>query len=146
MFRGKFSTRMDEKGRLKMPADFKREIDRSYDAQFYITSRNGVVIELYPLKEWEAVEQKLLSQPMSNRAVEKLLNTTSLYGQQLEMDGQGRLTIPERHRIKFGLKGELAIIGKMKRLEIRLDEEFTKSVESNLPTAEDFDELSRLGI
>ena len=70
MFRGKFSTRMDEKGRLKMPADFKREIDRSYDAQFYITSRNGVVIELYPLKEWEAVEQKLLSQPMSNRAVE----------------------------------------------------------------------------
>jgi MraZ protein len=146
MFRGKFSTRMDEKGRLKMPADFKREIDRSYDAQFYITSRNGVVIELYPLKEWEAVEQKLLNQPMSNRAVEKLLNTTSLYGQQLEMDGQGRLTIPERHRIKFGLKGELAIIGKMKRLEIRLDEEFTKSVESNLPTAEDFDELSRLGI
>jgi len=139
MFRGKFSTRMDEKGRLKMPADFKREIDRSYDAQFYITSRNGVVIELYPLKEWEAVEQKLLNQPMSNRAVEKLLNTTSLYGQQLEMDGQGRLTIPERHRIKFGLKGELAIIGKMKRLEIRLDEEFTKSVESNLPTAEDFD-------
>ena len=146
MFRGKFSTRMDEKGRLKMPADFKREIDRSYDAQFYITSRNGLVIELYPLKEWEAVEQKLLNQPMSNRAVEKLLNTTSLYGQQLEMDGQGRLTIPERHRIKFGLKGELAIIGKMKRLEIRLDEEFTKSVESNLPTAEDFDELSRLGI
>jgi MraZ protein len=146
MFRGKFSTRMDEKGRLKMPADFKREIDRSYDAQFYITSRNGAVIELYPLKEWEAVEQKLLSQPMSNRAVEKLLNTTSLYGQQLEMDGQGRLTIPEKLRIKFGLKGELAVIGKMKRLEIRLDEEFTKSVESNLPTPEDFDELSRLGI
>jgi MraZ protein len=146
MFRGTFTTRLDEKGRLKMPADFKREIDRSYDAQFYLTSRNGAVVELYPLKEWEAVEQKLLSQPMSNRAVEKLLNVTSLYGQSLEMDGQGRLTIPEKHRNKFGLKGEVAVIGKMNRLEIQLDAEFTKSVESNLPTAEDFDELSRLGI
>ena len=131
-----------------MPADFKREIDRNYDgdAQFYLTSRDGVIVELYPLKSWEAVEQKLKGQPMSNRAVEKLLNTTSLYGQEVEMDGQGRLTIPERHRIKFGLKGEVAVIGKLNRLELRLNDEFTKTVESNPLTPEDFDELSRLGI
>ena len=146
MFRGNCPTRLDEKGRLKMPADFKHEIDRMYDGQFYLTSRDGAVVELYPLKEWEAVEQKLLSQPMSNRAVEKLLNVTSLYGQALEMDGQGRLTIPERHRIKFGLKGEIVVIGKLNRMQLRLNEEFTKSVESDLPTPEDFDELSRLGI
>ena len=41
MFRGTHTTRLDEKGRLKVPADFKRQIDENYGAQFYITSRDG---------------------------------------------------------------------------------------------------------
>ena len=81
MFRGNCPTRLDEKGRLKMPADFKHEIDRNYDGQFYITSRDGKVIQLYPLKEWEELERKADAAPTSNRAVQKFLNTTSLYGQ-----------------------------------------------------------------
>jgi MraZ protein len=146
MFRGNCPTRLDEKGRLKMPADFKREIDRSYDDQFYITSRNGRVIELYPLKEWEAYEAKLLNHPPSNQTIQKLLNTTSLYGQELTMDNQGRLTIAERLRKKFSLEGKVDVIGKLKWIEIRPKDEFEAEVENNLPTPEDMDELARLGI
>ncbi len=146
MFRGNCPTRLDEKGRLKMPADFKREIDRNYDDQFYITSRDGRVIELYPLKEWEAIEERAAAQPISNQTVQKFLNTTSYYGQEVALDSQGRLTIAEWLRNKFGLKGEVSVIGKLKHLEIRIREEFGSDVENNPLTPADLDELARVGI
>jgi MraZ protein len=143
MFRGNCPTRLDEKGRLKVPADFKHEIDKSYDGQFYITSFDGAVIKLYPLKEWELFEQKVLSQSNSYQKLEKFSDVTSYYGQMVEMDGQGRLTIAEWLRAKFGLKGEVAVIGKLDHLEIRAMEEFKKAVESNPLTHEEMDELTR---
>jgi MraZ protein len=146
MFRGSCPTRLDEKGRLKMPADFKHEIDRSYDGKFYITSIDGAVIQLYPLKEWEAVEERAASQPISNKVVQKFLGTTSYYGQEAEMDSQGRLTIAERLREKFGLEGEVAVVGKLKHLEIRVLEDFSRDVENNPLTTEEMDELMRMGI
>lgn len=143
MFRGNCPTRLDEKGRLKMPADFKHEIDRSYNGQFYITSLDGAVIKLYPLVEWERFEQKILSQSNSHRALEKFTDTTSYYGQAVEMDSQGRLTIAEWLRNKFGLKGEVAVVGKLDHLEVRIWEDFSKAVETNPLTHEDMDELLR---
>ena len=76
MFRGSSPTRLDDKGRLKMPADFKHVIDKKYDDQFYITSRDGKVIQLYPLKEWEAVEAKADAAPSSNPAPRSYEPTT----------------------------------------------------------------------
>ncbi|PSH05382.1 MAG: division/cell wall cluster transcriptional repressor MraZ [Acidobacteria bacterium] len=146
MFRGNCPTRLDDKGRLKMPAEFKREIDERYDGQFYITSFDGKVIQLYPLSEWEVVEQRMASQPVSNVKVQKFLDVTSYYGQVVALDSQGRLTIAEWLRNKFGLKGEVAVIGKLKHIEIRLMEDFGKQVEENPLTPEDLDELMRQGI
>lgn len=143
MFRGNCPTRLDDKGRLKIPADFKREIDRSYDDQFYITSFDGVVIQLYPLKEWEALEQQIKGQSTSHQRLQKFLDTTSYYGQQVTLDNQGRLTIAERLREKFGLKGEVAVIGKQEHIEIRVQEDFSRQVEENPLTLDDLDELMR---
>ncbi len=89
------------------------------------------------------LKQKVLSQSGSHRALEKFTNTTSYYGQTVEMDSQGRLTIAEWLRNKFGLKGEVAVIGKLNHLEVRVMEEFSKAVEENPLTPEDLDELSR---
>ncbi|SRR6266568_2160140 len=143
MFRGNCPTRLDDKGRLKVPADFKREIDKSYDGQFYITSFDGAVIKMYPLKEWEAFEQKITSNGPSHGELEKFKNVTSYYGQIVEMDTQGRLTIAEWLRNKFGLKGDVAVIGKWDHIEIRVMESFSKDVEANPLTPADMNTLVR---
>ena len=59
MFRGNHLTRLDDKGRLKVPAEFKREIDENYSAQFYITSWDGKSAKVYPMQAWEEIERKL---------------------------------------------------------------------------------------
>lgn len=95
MFRGNHPTRVDEKGRLKVPAEFKREIEERYGSKFYITSENGKTAKVYPMEEWEKIEQKLLNMPNSNPSKKRLLTATSFYGQNAEMDSQGRVLLPD---------------------------------------------------
>ena len=126
MFRGTHLTRLDEKGRLKMPAEFKREIDENYSAQFYITSWDGRSAKVYPMQQ-------------------KFLERTSYYGQVVEFDGQGRLLMPQILRETASLKGEVAVMGNLKHLVVRNAEELRKSITEPF-TEEDETVLSGLGI
>jgi MraZ protein len=146
MFRGNCPTRIDDKGRLKIPADFKKEIEESYNAQFYITSLDGTVIRLYPLQEWERIEEKMAKLPTMDETLEKFLDIASYYGQLVTMDTQGRLTIPDRHRNEFRLKGEVAVVGKLRYIEISLMDEYTQRVKANHITAVDKAELKKMEI
>ena len=65
MFRGSHLTRLDDKGRLKMPAEYKRLADEKYGSKFYITSWDGKSANVYPIQEWETIERKLIAR--SNR-------------------------------------------------------------------------------
>src|SRR3979411_665566 len=94
MFRGNHPTRVDEKGRLKVPAEFKRLIDAKYGTQCYINSLDGKVAKVYPFEEWQRIEEKLAKLSNFNPTKKKFLNRTNYYGQLVEIDGQGRLVIP----------------------------------------------------
>ena len=94
MFRGTHLTRLDDKGRLKMPAEFKRVIDENFSAQFYITSWDGRSAKVYPMQAWEEIERKLAALPEMHKTKQKFLERTSYYGQVVDFDGQGRLLMP----------------------------------------------------
>ena len=113
MFRGNHPTRVDEKGRLKVPAEFKRVIDEKYGQQFYITSLDGKVAQVYPFEEWERIEQKLAGLSTFNPTKKKFLDRVNYYGQVVEMDGQGRLLIPQILRDAAQIKGEVAVLGNL---------------------------------
>jgi MraZ protein len=145
MFRGNHPTRVDEKGRLKVPAEFKRVVEEKYGAQFYITSWDGKVAMVYPFEEWQRIEQKLAGLSNFNPAKKKLLTRTNYYGQVVEMDGQGRLLLPGILRESASLKGDVAVMGNLTHLEIRNLEELRKELEEPF-TAEDEKTLDELGI
>ena len=146
MFRGNHPTRVDEKGRLKVPAEFKRLIDEKYGTQFYITSLDGKVAQVYPFEEWQRIEQKLASLSNFNPTKKKLLSRTNYYGQLVEMDGQGRLLIPSLLRDLAEIKGEVAVVGNLTYLEVQSIERYQKDIQDNPFTAEDEKTLDELGI
>jgi MraZ protein len=146
MFRGNHPTRVDEKGRLKVPAEFKRVIDEKYGQQFYITSRDGDVAQVYPFEEWERIEQKLAGVSNFNPAKKKFLERTNYWGQQVEMDGQGRLLIPQLLREDAQIKGEVAVAGYLNYLEVRNLEAYRKKIREEKFTPEDEKTLDELGI
>lgn len=146
MFRGNHPTRVDDKGRLKVPAEFKRVIDEKYGTRFYITSLDGKVAQLYPFEEWEQIEQKLAALPTFNPSKKKFLSRVSYWGQEVEMDGQGRLLLPQLLRESAQIKGEVAVIGYQKYLEVRSLEAYREEMEKEPFTAEDGKTLDDLGI
>ena len=146
MFRGNHPTRVDEKGRLKVPAEFKRVIDEKYGTQFYITSLDGKVAQVYPFEEWERIEQKLAGLSTFNPTKKKFLDRVNYYGQMVEMDGQSRLLIPQLVRDSAQLKGEVAVLGNLTFLIVRNLEAFRQEIEEQPFTSEDEKTLDDLGI
>jgi MraZ protein len=146
MFRGNHPTRVDEMGRLKIPSEFKRVIDEKYAQKFYITSFDGVVAQVYPFEEWERIEQKLAALSTFNPTKKKFLNRTNYYGQVVEMDGQGRLLVPQILRESAQIRGEVAVLGNLTYLEVRNLEAFRKEISEQAFTDEDTKTLDELGI
>ena len=146
MFRGNHPTRVDEKGRLKVPAEFKRVVEEKYGQQFYITSLDGKVAQVYPFEEWERIEQKLAGLSTFNPTKRKFLDRTNYWGQQVEIDGQGRVLMPQLLREAAGLKGEVAVTGMLTYLEVRNLEAYRREIEENKFTPEDEKTLDELGI
>ena len=146
MFRGNHPTRVDEKGRLKVPAEFKRLIDEKYGVQFYITSLDGKVAQVYPFEEWQRIEEKLAKLSNFNPTKKKFLNRTNYYGQLVEIDGQGRVLIPALLRDSAEIKGEVAVVGNLTYLEVQSIEVYKKDIEENPFTQDDEKTLDELGI
>jgi MraZ protein len=143
VFRGNHPAKVDSKGRLKLPSGFKELLDEAGIAQFYITSTDGKKAEVWPLPEWEKQETLLAESSTMDDAVEKYLNLTSYYGQQVEMDKEGRLLLPQILRGKASLNdAEVAILGKLHYLEVHNLQVIEQSVSTNALTTEDRQSLA----
>lgn len=137
MFRGNHPAKVDEKGRLKLPSAFKQLVDAANVTQFYVTSTDGKSAEIWPLPEWEKREAQLAESSTMDDAVKKYLNLTSYYGQQVEMDNQARLLLPQILRGSARLDAEVTVFGMRTYLEVHNREIFERDLPGNELTAED---------
>ncbi len=137
MFRGNHPAKVDDKGRLKMPSAFKQLADANNVTQFYVTSTDGKSAEIWPLPEWEKVEKQLADSSTMEDAVKKYLNVTSYYGQQVEMDNQARLLLPQILRTSAKLDAEVAVLGMQTYLEVHNREIFERNMQANELTPDD---------
>jgi MraZ protein len=137
MFRGNHLAKVDEKGRLKLPAAFKQIVDADHVSVFYITSTDGKSAEIWPLPEWEKREEQLAESSTLDDAVKKYLNLTSYYGQQVDLDSQGRLLLPQILRGTARLDAEVTVFGMRVYLEVHNREIFEQNLTASELTAED---------
>jgi MraZ protein len=145
MFRGNQPATVDPKGRLKLPEKFRRMVEEMYGPQFYVTSKDGERAEIWPLKEWEKIEEALAKAPSSG-AKQKLMDVTNYYGQQVEMDAQGRVLMPQLLREKAALKGDVAVLGQSSKLVVMNDERAQAMIAAAPLTGEDLDSLAIPGL
>jgi MraZ protein len=115
-------------------------VDAEHVTQFYVTSTDGKSAEIWPLPEWEKQEQKFEdSSSAMDLSVQKYLTLTSYFGQQVEMDNQARLLLPQilRGAAKLDADVSVVVFGKLKYLEVCNREMFEASLPVNTITAED---------
>jgi transcriptional regulator MraZ len=143
--RGNCPARVDEKGRLKIPAVFLDAL-KEYGSQFYITSTTGESARIYPMRVWSEIEDKLGGVSSQNRAKRKFLMRTSYYGQTVELDGQGRVLVPAVLRESAQMKGDVDVFGNLDYLEVMNHTRVLDDLKNAPFTEEDYKALEDLGI
>jgi MraZ protein len=146
MLRGNSPTKVDEKGRLKIPTIFRSEIEQEHGSEFYVTSLYGDSVRVYPFPVWNEIEQKISEAPSTNVAVKRFLRNTNYYGQMVSLDNQGRILIPPMLRESAQIRDEVTVMGTLKYLEIWNAEIFKKKMQDDPLTEADEQALSQLGI
>ncbi len=145
MLRGRYSARVDDKARVKIPATFLEAL-KEYGNQFYITSTTGESALIYPMKVWVEIEEKLSKISSHNRAKKKFLTRANYFGQVVEMDGQGRVLLPSVLREAAQMKGEVDVLGHLNYLEVWNHAKFLENLKNTPFTEDDAKALEDLGI
>jgi MraZ protein len=145
MLRGNSPAKVDEKGRVKIPAVY-LDLLKEWGERFYVTSENGDRAYIYPMKVWNEIEEKLAKLSGHNRTKQKFLNRTNYYGQVVELDGQGRLLIPAVLREAAQMKGEVDVLGHLNHLEVWNHARFMETLNSSPITEDDEKILDGLDI
>lgn len=146
MFRGSTIATIDDKGRLKVPTDFRRFLEERYGREFFVTSVRGDRAIVYPLQVFEEIERKLATLPATDPTRQRFLERVNFYGAQVALDGQGRLLVPTIVREKTAMAGEVVVTAQIDRLEIWNRERLERKLDAEPFTDDDFAALAARGI
>ena len=144
--RGSSVTRIDEKGRLKVPTMFRGVIQDQHGPDVFVTSLTGDCVRIYPMPVWLETERKLSLMPGNHPARLKFLDRVSYFGQTGELDSQGRVVIPANLRVSASMVGDVCVLGRIDYLEVWNEERFLQKLQREVWTDEDGLRLSEHGI
>jgi MraZ protein len=128
-FRGRYNYSIDEKGRINIPAKFRKLLAPEAEETFVICRAPDNCLWAYPKDEWEKFEDKLLAMPMS-REVNKFQRTLQNTLTDSTLDKQGRISLTQYQIEIAGINKDVSIIGRGNNLEIwdrRRFEQYTGS-------------------
>jgi MraZ protein len=144
--RGSSATRIDEKGRLKVPTMFRGVIHDQHGADVFVTSVTGDNVRIYPMPVWLEVERKLSQMPSTHPTRLKFLDRVNFYGQVGELDSQGRVVIPPHLRESAAIVGDVRVFGRIDYVEVWNAERFEEKLQRESWTDDDALRLAEHGI
>lgn len=114
MFLGTHHVRLDDKGRLFLPAKYREELAEG----LVITKGQERCLYLFPVEEFQRITEALRAAPMTAKAVRDYSRVFFAGASDETPDKQGRITVPQGLRAYAGLSRDCTVIGANTRLEI----------------------------
>jgi len=142
-FRGGFPATIDAKGRVKLPARLREQLEGGYGREVYVCSFFPYELRLYPLAVWEVIEERLLAKPALKPALLKLIERVS-YGQLVELDDHGRIIVPALLREMVEVEGEVVVSGRINHLAITRRDRAAAILKAPSLSEEELEELAQL--
>lgn len=109
---------LDAKGRLAMPARYRERLLESCAGRLIVTVEFDPCLLVYPLPEWEKIEEKLVALPSMNKQARTLQRRMIGHATECEIDSQGRIRLPGILQEQAGLDKKVVMIGQGKKFEI----------------------------
>lgn len=120
--RGRYNGRLDDKGRLKLPAAFAQFFAALPEKKLYLTSLDRRIAQLYPIGEWRVNEKFFDGFKANPAAAQNILFNAQDLGADVEADAQGRITVHPDLRRELGMEGtDLHLMAAKGHVEILTD-------------------------
>jgi MraZ protein len=114
LFLGTHTPRLDDKGRLALPAKFRSELEGG----LVITKGQERCLFVFPMAEFSRITDLLRTAPVTQRNVRDYSRVFFASASHEVPDGQGRITVPVPLREYAGLTKDCVVIGANTRVEV----------------------------
>ena len=131
---GEFTHNLDQKNRLAVPAKIREDLGDTF--VLYIPRNGDRCLFAYPVEIWQEIMEKLNDQPVSYQLTRDQ-RFAHRFSDRIDVDKQGRFTIPARFMEFAGLTKEVFILGAGKRVEFWDPERFAEMEQQYLAEEED---------
>ncbi len=118
MCRGSFEQTVDSKGRVSVPSKFREIISDRYEGKLVLAMDYDRCLTVYPLEEWEKLEEKIRSLPTMKKEVRDFMRFLLASATECELDKQGRVLITPAHRQHAGITKNVTLVGIIDKIEI----------------------------
>ncbi len=135
-FHGKFDYSVDSKGRVNIPAKFRKALLPEAAETFVICRAPGGCLRAYPQNQWYHYVAELNSRPETPQTLRykrQLYDTTA----ESTLDAQGRITLAANQMGIAGIKGAITLIGHETHIELWEPARYAASIENDT----DFDTI-----
>jgi MraZ protein len=118
MFRGIAQLNLDSKGRLAVPARYRELLAARCNGHLVLTADADRCLLIYPLPEWEPIEQKLMALSSFNARIRELQRRLVGYAEDVLMDAAGRILVPPALRQFAQLDKSVVLVGQGNKFEL----------------------------
>jgi MraZ protein len=115
VLKGTYHHRIDSKGRLPVPAAFRRSLE---EEGHVVVTLLDQCLAAYPPKEWARLEVQLAALPAFSKPVKALTRLLASRAADCEIDVQGRILLPLALRQAVGLNRDAVVVGVLNRFEV----------------------------
>lgn len=129
MFRGQFTHSVDAKGRISLPVRFRDQLTGASDPRIVVTPAIfDACLHVYPIKAWEEFEAKVNELPSLDRHAVKFRRLYVSAAVECELDGAGRLLVPQELRTHAKLDKDALWAGMGPKLELWSKPEWDRAI------------------
>lgn len=114
MFFGTYTPKLDDKGRLFLPAKFRDQLTEG----LVVTRGQERCLTIWSLEDFQKLTERLAQAPVTNKGTRDYVRMLFAAASQEVPDKQGRISIPPVLREYASLTKDVVVIGSMNRIEI----------------------------
>ena len=148
MFQGETAITVDDKGRLAVPTAYRDLVARECGNRLVIAYNPFELgcLYLYPDREWQRVRDSVNALPSTQRAHRNLQLKLVGAATPVELDGNGRISIPASHRSAVGIEKKAVLLGMGDKFELWSEQAHHAQIRQTLGDAELGEELLDLAL
>jgi DNA-binding transcriptional regulator/RsmH inhibitor MraZ len=103
---GIYTSRCDDKGRLRLPKEFEEFLRTFPEPEFFITTLDGSIARIYPIQTWMENEKVLAEYEEDPNAARDIAFLAHYFGGSSLIDAQGRVLVPPVLRRKLEIEDQ----------------------------------------